>query len=362
MRPYIFGKKWLLGFALAIVYIPLRTFINVQQDFWNTIFTKLPLFCIEILISTIFYTTWIYLIDWCLQKLALLTGSDRSSEFKITNQLMTLLPAVALALLFNLILIYTWGFMNSYWTHVPRRTLRDTAWSEIWMVKWRANQALTILALLAGYYLCLSNQVQEKLKRLLVDSEKLAKENMAARFQALKNQISPHFLFNNLSVLASLVESQPEKSSEFIQQLSLAYRYILSQADLHQISLKEEIKFLETYTFLLRTRFKEKVLMEVNIAPEDLDRFSIIPLTLQPLIENAVKHNTMSASNPLTIRIFVQNEMLVVCNPLQLRKLNEASTKLGLQNIESRYKLLQNKHVIVEKTEANFVVKIPLLS
>jgi two-component system LytT family sensor kinase len=87
---------------------------------------------------------------------------------------------------------------------------------------------------------------------------------MSARFLALKNQISPHFLFNNLSVLSSLVESRPEKSSEFIQQLSLAYRYILEQAELHQISLKEEIKFLETYTYLLRTRFKEKVIMDVN--------------------------------------------------------------------------------------------------
>ncbi|MCF0060549.1 histidine kinase [Dyadobacter chenwenxiniae] len=362
MRPYIFGRKWLLGFALAIVYIPLRTFINVQQDFWNTILTKLPFFCIEILISTIFYTAWIYLIDWFLQKLALVTGSDRSSEFKITDQLMTLLPAVVLALLFNIMLIYTWGFMNSFWTHMPSPTFHGAYRSEIGMVKWRANEALTILALLAGYYLCLSNQVQEKLKRLLVDSEKLAKENMAARFQALKNQISPHFLFNNLSVLASLVESQPEKSGEFIQQLSLAYRYILSQAELHQISLKEEIKFLETYTFLLRTRFKEKVRIEVSLAPGDLERFSIIPLTLQPLIENAVKHNTMSAINPLTIRIFIQDDMLVVCNLLQARKLNASSTKLGLQNIESRYRLLQNKEVIVEKTDAHFIVKIPLLS
>ena len=182
-------------------------------------------------------------------------------------------------------------------------------------VEWadtRANQALTILALIAAYYLCVSNQIQENLKRLLVDSERLAKENMSARFLALKNQISPHFLFNNLSVLSSLVESRPEKSSEFIQQLSLCYRYILEQADLHQISLREEMKFLETYTYLLRTRFTEKMRMDVRLSQEDLDHYAIIPLTLQLLIENAIKHNTMSLNNPLLISIHIEDEMLIV--------------------------------------------------
>ena len=362
MRHYVFGQKWLLGFALAIVYIPLRTFINVQQDVWNTIFRKLPLFTVEVLISMVFYTCWIYLMDWFLKKLTAFTGSERSPDFKLSHQLIALVPAVGLALIFNLILIYTWDFMDSLWSVTPRRNINDFPRTNIRMVKWHANQALTILALIAGYYLCVSSQVQEKLKVLLVDSERLAKENMSARFLALKNQISPHFLFNNLSVLASLVESKPEKSSEFIQQLSSTYRYILEQAELHQISLKEEIKLLETYTYLLQTRFQEKVKIAVNISPGDLEKYAIIPLTLQPLIENAVKHNTMSVAQPLTISICIENDMLVVSNPLQLRHLREATTKLGLNNIASRYKLLLNKEVIIEKSQTSFVVKIPLIS
>lgn len=361
MRPSVFGQKWLLGFALAIVYIPLRTFINVQEDVWNTILRKLPLFTIEVLISMVFYTSWIYLIDWFLKKLTTITGSDRSPDFKLSHQLIALIPAVALALIFNLILINTWGFMDSLWSDAPRRNFRDMPRTELRLLKFHANQALTILALIAGYYLCVSNQVQEKLKTLLLDSEKLATENMSARFSALKNQISPHFLFNNLSVLASLVESKPEKSSEFIQQLSLAYRYILEQAELHQISLKEEIKFLETYTYLLRTRFQEKVKIELNISQDDLDKYAIIPLTLQPLIENAVKHNTMSVTQPLTISICIKNGMLIVSNPLQLRQLREPTTKLGLNNIASRYKLLRDKEVVIEKSQTTFVVKIPLI-
>lgn len=362
MRPYIFGQKWLLGFALAFIYIPLRTYINVPPEDWGTIPRKLPLFLVEVIISTIFYTSWIYLIDWFLQKLAVLTGTNTSLEFKLSNQLITLVPAILLAVLFNLILSHTWRMMDQVWGHMPRQFLHRLYGLRIWSTHKRANEALTILALIAAYYLCVNNQVQEKLKKLLVDSEKLEKENIGARFLALKNQISPHFLFNNLSVLSSLVESRPEKSSEFIQQLSLAYRYILEQAELHRISLKEEIKFLETYTYLLRTRFKEKVAIEANLSAEDLERYSVIPLTLQLLIENAVKHNTMSVNTPLIISISIEDGMLIVSNPLQLRKPGEPTTGLGLKNIVNRYKLLLNKQVIIEKTDGYFVVKIPLIS
>lgn len=362
MRPYIFGQKWLLGFALALIYIPLRTYINVPRNNWFIIIDKFPLFCIEIIISTIFYTSWIYLIDWFIQKLAIFTSSNNSSEFRLSNQLITLIPAILLAVLFNSILIYTWGKMDHLWSTMPREFIHDPNWPALRPIRQRANEALTILALIAAYYLCVNNQVQEKLKKLLVDSEKLEKENMSARFVALKNQISPHFLFNNLSVLASLVESRPEKSGEFIQQLSLAYRYILEQAELHQISLKEEVSFLETYTYLLRTRFKDKVVLNVDLSAGDLEHYSVIPLTLQLLIENAVKHNTMSLANPLIVSVYIEHGMLVISNPLQIRQLSETTTGLGLKNIVSRYNLLQNKQVIISKTDSRFIVKIPLIS
>ncbi|KQS31014.1 sensor histidine kinase [Dyadobacter sp. Leaf189] len=361
MRPYIFGQKWLLGFALALIYIPLRTYINVPPERWHTIPGNLPLFGIEIIISTIFYTSWIYVVDWFLEKLAVLTGTAESLEFKLSNQLITLVPAVLMAILFNSILRYTWGLMDNLWTQPQQPFLDHINWQRIRAFHRRSNEALTILALIAAYYLCVNNQVQEKLKKLLVDSEKQEKENLHARFIALKNQISPHFLFNNLSVLSSLVESRPEKSSEFIQQLSLAYRYILEQAELHQISLKEEVAFLETYTYLLRMRFKEKIIIDADLSPADLERYSIIPLTLQLLIENAVKHNTMSVSNPLRINIGIEGGMLVVSNPLQLRQLTEPTTGLGLKNIINRYKLLLDKDVIIDKNSSHFVVKIPLI-
>jgi two-component system LytT family sensor kinase len=361
MRPNFFGQKWLLGFALALIYIPLRTYINVSPDEWHIILDKFPLFFVEIIISTVFYTSWIYLIDWFIRKLAMLTGSDRSSRFKLSSQLITLIPSIILAFIFNYILGHTWAMMDHLWSEMPRLPMPKPEWAIIRPVRHRANEALTILALTAAYYLCVNNQVQQKLQKLVVNSEKLEKENISARFIALKNQISPHFLFNNLSVLSSLVENHPEKSSEFIQQLSGAYRYILQQAELHQISLKDEIEFLGTYTFLLKTRFKEKMVMDVNLPGEDLRRYSVIPLTLQLLVENAVKHNMMSMAVPLTISIFIEGQTLVVSNPLQPRTLSEPTTGLGLKNIVNRYKLLQGKQVVIQKTDNQFVVKIPLI-
>jgi LytS/YehU family sensor histidine kinase len=273
-----------------------------------------------------------------------------------------LIPAVLLAVLFNMILIRTWGLMSQWWNPFPRPMLGDFRTRDLMHTRWRAGQALTILALIAAYYLCVSNQVQEKMKKLLVDSERLEKENMHARFLALKNQVSPHFLFNNLSVLSSLVESRPEQSGEFIQELSSAYRYILEQSELDKISLEEEMKFLDTYMYLLRTRFKEKVILDSALSHADEERYSVIPLTLQLLVENAVKHNTMSLANPLVISIKIIDQMLVVNNPLQMRQQDQPTTRLGLKNIVSRYKLLQDKDVLIERTATHFTVKIPLLS
>lgn len=362
MRPYLFGQKWLLGFALALVYIPLRTYINVPEQYWYTIPRNLPLFFMEIVISTIFYTTWIYLIDWLLRKLTVLTGWDKSPAFSIRNQLITLIPAVLMAFVFHMLLVRTWGMMSKYWNPLPRPVMSDPYVRAAIYTRWRAGQALTILALIAAYYLCVSSQVQERMQKLLIDSEKLEKENMRARFLALKNQVSPHFLFNNLSVLSSLVESRPEQSGEFIQELSSAYRYILEQSEFDKISLKAEMKFLDTYMYLLRTRFKEKVVLDAALSQADQERYAIIPLTLQLLVENAVKHNTMSLAHPIVITIRIEGETLIVSNPLQLRQQDQPTTRMGLKNILSRYKLLQDKEVIVDKTATHFTVKIPLLS
>ncbi|MEO6685071.1 MAG: histidine kinase, partial [Dyadobacter sp.] len=190
----------------------------------------------------------------------------------------------------------------------------------------------------------------------------LEKENIKAHFNALKNQVSPHFLFNNFSVLSTLIETDKEVSIEFVSRLSQAYRYILEQSDFDQIKLHTEIEFLETYMFLLKTRFEDKINLKIQLSDKQTDSYFIVPLTLQLLVENAVKHNQMSVANPLVITISIEDDLLIVRNPIQLREVTEASTGIGLNNIINRYKLLVNKPVFVENIENQFVVKIPLIS
>lgn len=360
MRKFSIGKRWVLGFAIAIVYIPLRGYMNLHHDILSTFLHKLPLFAVEILVSTLFFTGWIYFIDWALLKLTNRPVSHLPVNFRLSTQLITLPPAIFLAILFNWVLIFTWLHMELWWEQKPLPF--SIPMTMDLSFRHKANQALTILAFISAYYLCVNNRVQENLNKALLNSQTLEKENARANLQALKNQISPHFLFNNLSVLASLVELYPEKSGEFISQLSTVYRYILQQAELSKVSLKEEIAFLETYTFLLKTRFKEKIVMRINLTKSDLDTYSLIPLTLQLLVENAIKHNTMSVSNPLVIGIHIEDGALVITNPKQKRIPEEVSTQVGLKNIVARYELQFSKQVIICETEQSFTVKVPLLS
>ena len=197
-----------------------------------------------------------------------------------------------------------------------------------------------------------------------VQAEQLKKENAFAQYEALKNQVSPHFLFNSLSILSSLVHVDAELSGKFIDQLSRAYRYILEQKDNDTVSLKTEIDFIKAYAFLLKIRFENKFELKIEIADDIANKFRIAPLTLQLLVENAVKHNRMSAKEPLIVSVSTDRTFLSVSNPVQERTEHEriSSTGIGLKNIDNRYKLLTNQPVQIENVNGNFVVKIPLLS
>ena len=174
--------------------------------------------------------------------------------------------------------------------------------------------------------------------------------------------MNPHFLFNSLSILSSLVEVDSTLSVRFINQLSRAYRYILEQRDNERVSLRTELEFIQAYIFLLSIRFDDKLQVNIDVSESDANQYAIAPLTLQLLVENAVKHNQMSASQPLTVSIYRDHDYLLITNPIQLRPTTDTSTGVGLQNIINRYALLTDKAVWVGKQDGLFVVKIPLLS
>lgn len=200
-------------------------------------------------------------------------------------------------------------------------------------------------------------------QQLQARSDELSRQQLLNEISLLRTQVNPHFLFNSLSILSSLVHTDANLSEKFIEQLSRSYRYILEQKEQSLVTLRTELEFIKSYSFLLKIRFENKLDLKVQLADEILDRFKIAPLTLQLLVENAVKHNRMSLKEPLVITVYLENpQTLVVKNPLQPRVTPVLSTGVGLQNIIDRYALLTERRVWAGETEDNFVVKVPLLS
>ena len=182
-----------------------------------------------------------------------------------------------------------------------------------------------------------------------------------ASFETLKNQLDPHFLFNSLNVLSSLIEENPKKAQEFTVALSKIYRYVLDQKDKNLISVEEELNFAKLYVSLLKMRFEDAII--INFQTDiDIKDFRIVPLSLQLLLENAIKHNIISDQKPLQIDIFKEDNYLVVQNSYQKKQTFEKSTGIGLQNIIQRYHLVSNLEINIQQTERYYTVKLPLIS
>jgi len=194
-----------------------------------------------------------------------------------------------------------------------------------------------------------------------VAEQKIIAGTASAKFDALKNQLDPHFLFNSLNVLTSLIEENPIAAQKFTTSLSKTYRYVLEQKSKELVELSEEIKFAQTYINLLKMRFEDgincSIPLELNLAEA-----KVVPLSLQLLLENAVKHNRVSPQQPLYIEIFEDKNELVVKNNLQKKEILGKGSKVGLINIQQRYGLLTTRKVQINKSELYFEVRLPLLT
>lgn len=197
-------------------------------------------------------------------------------------------------------------------------------------------------------------------KASLVEMEQYKTETMRAHLQNLKEQVNPHFLFNNLSVLSSLVYKDQDKAADFINQLSKVYRYLLDTRSSELITLDDELNFIKSYTYLLKIRFDRNINFQFIIA-ETSKQLMLPPLALQLVIENAIKHNEVSSELPLNVIIVSNEDSIEVKNNLQLRSNVEETTKTGLNNIRQRYKFYTNRSVEIIHDEKNFTVKMPLL-
>ncbi|MDR3341098.1 MAG: histidine kinase [Candidatus Symbiothrix sp.] len=215
---------------------------------------------------------------------------------------------------------------------------------------------IAVVVILSSQVIYLSNKQQ----KTVLENEMLQAEYMKTRFMALKNQVDPHFLFNSLNTLSSLIKTDADKAQEYVQQLAYVFRYTLQNKEIN--TLEEELKFTLAYCHLMQIRYGDNLQVIQKVDAAYFTR-SIVPLSLQTLVENAIKHNVVSNKQPLSITFSTsENETIIVSNPVQPKKDAESGESIGLSNLAERYRLLWNREIVVRNNAGNvFEVEIPLI-
>jgi hypothetical protein len=334
---------------LLVIMIPVTSFI-IPFVFSGLRFQHPPYFTGRVFITTFICTAaiWIgnrYIMTWARTKYP--QFSDVRKRLLIQSAVMLGYTLIATNLLGYLLRDFC-GLQTGY--H-PGMTYYDFVIN--------SNNAaifstLTVVAIYESIYF------MNELRESITEKEMLKRESLQAQLNALKTQVNPHFLFNNLNTLTSVIPDNPAQAIDFVQQLSKVYRHILEVKDERTIPLKEELDVLRAYAFLLKTRFCNSLDINIDVAEEKMQK-KIVPLSLQLLMENAIKHNIVSSEKPLTIDVYAVNGTLVVSNTLQKKNQVFESTGIGLDNIRNRYKLLGDKVVGVTESSTSFTVSIPLI-
>ncbi len=248
---------------------------------------------------------------------------------------------------------------NTNW-NVPEKTIKISIREIFYKTWWFKSLVLLIIgvALIAFIRYRIGNR--ERILVLQNKAQMLEKEKTQVMYENLKQHLNPHFLFNSLTSLSSLIRIDQQGAGNFLDRMSKVYRYILKNRDNETVPLSEELKFVDLYIQLQKTRFENGLQVNVNI-DEKYHHRKIAPVTLQNLVENAIKHNVADPESPLIIDLFIENDYLVVRNNLQRKKFVETSNKQGLGNMESLYRYLSGKPMIIAEDENYFTVKIPLI-
>lgn len=250
---------------------------------------------------------------------------------------------------------------------IPVSVLLLVGWYKIFLkgvIDWDTLKLTSLIILIVVFFLVnlyetvflVRDMAQEKVKK-----EQLERARAEAELEALKNQVDPHFIFNSLNTLSYLIEEKPQKAQLFNNNLAEVYRYILHNKARDLVFVKEELDFIQNYFSLLRIRFEDAVRLEIQIPESWMSRYLLPPISLQTLVENAVKHNEFNDQEPLVIRIEGVDNTLVVSNPIRLKKSNRVSSRIGLDNLRERYRLLTEKDIVIRQEENMFIVIMPLI-
>lgn len=320
----------IVGFFIPILFFNIK-FENIKEN-WITI------------LFSIFYTG----VYWTICRSVFIWGDKRYPELKDNKKRMIFVFVVCAAFILSFCNIVNFCF-ETYFS-VPVAFIPSKA---------QINGAsfVSFLTISATYE---ASRYFILWKKTIVEKEALAKANLQSHLEGLKNQVNPHFLFNSLNTLSSLIDENPTQANEFVQKLSSVYRYVLTHRDKETVLLQDEVEFIKSYIFLNKIRFGENLNIHINLTSACL-ALNIPTLTLQMLVENAIKHNIISANKPLTVHINCDDEYIVVTNNLQAKLMTVESSGIGLSNIVERYKYLTKKPVFIQKTDIDFSVKVPLV-
>jgi two-component system, LytTR family, sensor kinase len=365
----VFQKSHQLGFddrLFMLFGIPIIGFMMPPVFFgrpmeWSSIFA------IQVGVA-IFYTT----LYWVTCRHFWIKATTKFPEYHQNQKRMIWLGVSCLGFIFlfcNTLHFCIEPYMGLPWHSIPTARQVNVA-------------SFTAFGVIAGLYE--SIRYFNLWKKTSLEKEQLEKENLQSQLAGLKSQVNPHFLFNSLNTLVHLIPENPDSAVKFVQKLSKVYRYILEMRDASTTPLSTELEFLNAYIFLLKERFGDNLHVEIAkaicldkihqiiqpLSDKETPNCSsticekhILPLSLQILFENAIKHNIISAQRPLTITVSIENnERLIVKNNLQRKNQIQEGTGVGLQNIRNRYQLICQKDVDIIVTQTSFIVSLPLLS
>lgn len=297
---------------------------------------------------TVFQVIWYFVLSFCLllstsQENQKKNTEDNSREFLFS--FLKILILVSLFFVIETLILRQFIDSNSF---RMRRNFDAILFSRYLFV--------IIFSFLTG----LLFKILDKQNRVQVENERLRSENLQIRYNALTNQMNPHFFFNSLNSLQYLLmEREQEKSIIYINELSSVFRYILQSSRKELVTLQEELDFLQAYRFLLEIRFEEKIQFVIDV-PETVKHYRIPVLTLQPLVENAINHNTCTLQRPLVITICMKNDRLIVSNTINPKIRKEKGEGIGLENLRNRFLLLLNQEIVVEENPDFFKISLPV--
>ncbi|MFK7813624.1 MAG: 2TM domain-containing protein [Maribacter sp.] len=335
-RAFIVGTLIWFGFLAYYYFNNSWRFEAMWENAWQEYFTNL-------IFSTILYVVNMYWFTFLLKK-----WENNLYTFK----------RISIALLGNVVSSIGGVFIAQFFilTAFYDRSIQQALVSQ--QLDNYSRSILIVIGISIIFYAVYYYRYRQENK---VKEQKIIATTASAKFDALKNQLDPHFLFNSLNVLTSLIEEDPYQAQKFTTSLSKVYRYVLEQKNKDLVSVDEELQFAKTYVRLLKMRFEDSIVFEIPEKSANPEA-KIVPLSLQLLLENAVKHNVVTPEKPLHIKVFEKGGMLYVTNNLQEKQVVKKSTGVGLQNIQQRYAILSNKEVQIDKTASEFSIQLPMLS